>query len=118
MAKIEQIVQHFSVFCKKYLKMESIPKIEISHNPMLSKERGTFGTYYQGEDRIFLQVANRQIMDILRTLAHELVHHRQLEYGITGPRDRIEIQANRVASMLVKVYSQRHKGLFARPSED
>ena len=60
-----------------------------------------------------LVVADRHIMDILRTCGHELVHHKQREEEVDmAPRDIIEIQANRLGSMLIKVFGKKYPHFF------
>lgn len=53
-------------------------------------------------------------MDVLRTVAHEMVHAKQRQEGVSSaPRDIIEVQANRLGSMLIKVFGKKYPKYFA-----
>jgi pyrimidine deaminase RibD-like protein len=62
----------------KHLRLKSIPKIKLvkelhdTHIP-------TFGRYSNEDKTVYVVVANRNPTDIIRTLAHELVHFKQGE---------------------------------------
>jgi len=63
------------------------------------REIKTFGTFEPGTGKIWIYVGNRNMADILRTLAHELVHHKQKEDGRLQPNSgetgsEIENEAN------------------------
>jgi len=53
------------------------PKVFIINSPSYSQEHKSFGGYYPSEQEIKIVVHNRNMADILRTLAHELVNHMQ-----------------------------------------
>jgi len=82
----------------------------------LMKNRGDLSTYaaYDPVSKIvYVYVKNRGIADILRSIAHELIHHKQKQDGqlndmtnipdIGGP---IEDQANAIAGRLVKKFGK------------
>jgi len=61
-------------------------------------------------------------MDVLRTLAHELVHHKQRELDMIQPGDgatgsRIENQANAVAGVLMRDFADQHPDYFGALNE-
>jgi hypothetical protein len=50
---------------------------------------------------------------VLRTLAHELVHHKQLsEGGDVRPVEELEYEANAVAGMLMRDFNKLHPEMF------
>ena len=66
---------------------------------------------------IFLYIADRHILDILRSLCHEMVHHRQNlnndlndKAGQTGSPQ--ENEANSVAGQIMRKYGKIHRELF------
>jgi hypothetical protein len=106
-------IEKFAGFCKHYLKLKTLPDIKIVDDPDWAYEHGTFGMYLPGKDIFYICIADRHPMDVLRTVGHELVHHKQREENVdSAPRDIIEIQANRVGSMLIKVFSRHYPEYF------
>jgi hypothetical protein len=119
--KLQKIVNDFVSFCVKYLKLKDIPKIKFIMAPQAKKIKA-FGQHRQNKDApILLDVENRQPMDILRTLAHELVHHKQDEGGkessgatsVTYRGNKKENEANKIAGILVRNYAVKHPDYFA-----
>ncbi len=75
------------------------------------KENGikTSAFYMPNEDLIVVYGKNRMLGDILRSIAHELVHHWQfendmLEYPVQDVGGEIEDQANAKAGSLIKKF--------------
>ena len=75
------------------------------------------GGYLPQEKQVICAVKNRAIADIMRTLAHELTHHRQNELGMIGANDtdnqRLEDQANVFSGRLVRWFGRTHKEIYA-----
>ena len=69
-----KIVQDFIKDTAKWLDIENLPEIHIFSDPEWSSQEGTFGRYIPQEHKLEVNVANRHIMDTLRTVAHELAH--------------------------------------------
>jgi len=70
----------------------------------------TFGLYELDNDIIKIQIAKRHLMDICRTLAHELVHYKQRRDGkeMNGnDGSDVENEANATAAILLRQYSQK-----------
>jgi hypothetical protein len=113
MRNAEIIIDHFLDFCVHYLEMRTKPAVIVINDKKWSVEKGTFGIYVPSEDKFTINIYDRHIMDILRTVAHEMVHAKQREEGVSdAPRDIIEIQANRLGSMLIKVFGKKHPSYF------
>ena len=113
MRNVEMVVHEFADFCRHYLKLKTLPEIELIKDSGWAEAHGTFGIYHPDKDIFQLVIADRHTMDILRTCGHELVHHKQREEGVDrAPRDIIEVQANRVGSKLIKVFGKEYPHFF------
>jgi len=77
----DEIVRDFVDFAGDRLGLERAPKIKLIRDPKQAAERKSFGGYMPGGG-IEINIGNRHIMDVLRTLAHEMVHVRQMAKGI------------------------------------
>jgi Zn-dependent peptidase ImmA (M78 family) len=73
----ENITDEFVKFVAKELQLKSLPASIKFVGSDYSKEHLTFGTYQPDTDEIVIVKGNRHIADVLRTLAHEMVHHKQ-----------------------------------------
>jgi len=116
----EEILKDFIDFCAKELKIDQLPVIKLRKDPQWSVVNKTFGRYIN--DKHLLEVAwgQRHIMDILRTVAHELTHRHQHERdgdrmgpdaGETG--SPYENEANARAGILMRDYARLHPDYFA-----
>ena len=113
----EEILKDFIEFCVKELKIAQMPIIKLRRDPQWPVTHKTFGRY--NDDRRMLEVAfgQRHIMDVLRTVAHELTHKHQHERedvpsdaGETG--SQYENEANARAGVLMRDYGRLHPELF------
>ena len=119
----EDILKDFVDFCVKELKIDSMPVIKLRKDPQWPVIHKTFGRYI--DDRKMLEVAfgQRHIMDVLRTVAHELTHKHQHERE-TVPGDAGETgspwenEANARAGMLMRDYGRLHPELFDSAQDD
>ena len=82
----QDIIERFARSCADFLGMERTPVMKLRQDPEWTRRNGTFGRYTADPDhRIELATHGRHIIDILRTLAHEMTHARQNE--VTGLPD-------------------------------
>jgi hypothetical protein len=91
------------------------PKISIINSPSYSQEYHSFGGYIPLEQSIKVVVHNRNMADILRTLAHELVHHMQNINGeeLNGEDgSNIENEANAMAGVLMREFGRENPEIF------
>tara|TARA_R110000796_G_scaffold46462_15_gene112275 strand:+ start:519 stop:899 length:381 start_codon:yes stop_codon:yes gene_type:complete len=114
------IINDFAAHAAAVLGLARMPQIKIKRDAAYSADNHTFGHYEPDDDTITLQISNRQILDILRTLAHELVHSSQrneleADSGETGSPH--ENEANAVAGKIMRGYAQAHPELFKRAAE-
>ena len=115
-----RIIGEFIKFATERLELESLPnKIQLIKNESFPKAVKSFGGYNPETDSIFIYAGNnRNIVDILRTLAHELVHLKQRKDGrIGGIKDGdtgsdIENEANAAAGILLRDYGRRNANIY------
>ncbi len=115
-----RIIGEFIKFATERLGLESLPnKIQLIKNENFPKAVKSFGGYNPETDSIFIYAGNnRNIVDILRTLAHELVHLKQRKDGrIGGIKDGdtgsdIENEANAAAGILLRDYGRRNANIY------
>ena len=116
-ARKMDITRNFIRQTAKWLGIVNMPKINVFSDPKWSAQEHTFGRYLPHEHQLEVNVANRHIMDILRTVAHELAHCRQHEIdpmpddaGDTG--SPWENEAHAVAGVIMRHYADEHPNLF------
>jgi Zn-dependent peptidase ImmA (M78 family) len=116
----QAIIKEFIPFCAKQMGMSDLPEIMISDNPEFSMAIKAFANYNLETDVIRVNTHGRQIMDTLRTLAHEMVHAAQnrglvqadLESDLPG--QGIEHVANSLAGVIMRRWAKVHPELFSR----
>ena len=86
-----------------------------------SKKQKTFGQYVNDTETIHLQIKNRHILDVFRTLAHEMVHHKQDVAGELNDRSGEdgspeENEANAKAAVIMRLWAKMNPELFQRAS--
>ena len=111
---VDSIAQEFVEFASERLQFDQMPHIDFVEH-VTGTEHPTFGSYDSATDVISIGTSDRHVMDIMRTLAHELVHHKQRETkseldGGTASRD--ENQANSVAGTLMREFADQHPEYF------
>jgi hypothetical protein len=114
----EEILRDFIEFCVKELKIKSMPTIKLRRDPQWPVVHRTFGRYIDDEHLLEVAFGQRHIMDVLRTVAHELTHKHQheretvpMDAGETG--SPYENEANARAGVLMRDYGRLHPELFA-----
>ena len=113
----KDIIEDFINFCVAHLKLKKEINLRIRRDPQWSVRNKTFGRYNDGSNELEVGVGGRHIMDVLRTVAHELVHQKQNEVAPV-PADAgkdgspYENEANAKAGVLMRKYAQLHPDLF------
>jgi hypothetical protein len=109
--KSHAVVIKFVNHCKDKLELPNIPTITL-----VDRIGGkTFGQYNTVKKDIAVQLADRHIVDVLRTLAHELVHHKQrhLHSKLDGSDGSDhENQANALAGKLMRQFGKKYPKLY------
>lgn len=114
--------QDFLPMVMDYLEIDSLPRIQLEKE--IKSDRPTFGCYVDEENTIYIAITNRHPTDILRTLAHELVHYKQdtkdeIEHdsGDTGSDE--ENEANAEAGIIMRNFNEKYpKYLNSTPIVD
>lgn len=112
--EFQKILEVFLVFVKRELKLKDIPEINFSYSSTFSAKRSAFGII-TNKNIITVEALDRHPMDILRTVAHELVHYSQRKHGIKGNSkagSKIEDMANLKAGELLRKFGEAHSYLF------
>lgn len=108
-----KVVKKFLPLAMQELKVNKLPRIVI--RPTLEADDGqaTFGRFDNDKECVYLAIANRHPVDVLRTLAHELVHYKQYEQGKMYPGagetgSPIENQAHVVAGIIMRHFNKKY----------
>lgn len=106
----------FVKFVRDELELKKTPIIKIQNH---RKDLKTTASYdYTKEEKIIKVCGkNRALVDIMRSVAHELVHHKQFEDGRLSvkPPDiggEIEDEANAKAGQFIKMYSKIDETIY------
>ena len=116
----EDILRDFIKFCFAELKLKDMPIIKLRKDPQWSVVNKTFGRYIDEKKTLEVAWGKRHIMDVLRTVGHELTHKHQherdgekmgMDAGETG--SPWENEANARAGILMRDYARLHPDYFA-----
>ena len=96
----------------EHLQLTSLPKIKLKRG-VEGKHLPTFGSYSNDDQVVELNIANRHPNDILRTLAHELAHHRQntldqLDADSWQTGSDAENEANAKAGVVMRLFNTKY----------
>jgi len=110
-------IAEFVKYAVNELGINKIPTVKFSYDTNEAQGRGTFGYFDPNANHIWVYIKNRNTADILRTLAHELVHHKQgednrLEQGSGETGSEIENEANAQAGVLLRKFGKENKGIY------
>jgi hypothetical protein len=111
----ETFVDMFKKFlplAMEILEIDRLPKMNFESD-IESGGQPSFGMYANDEKTLHVAILNRHPVDILRTVAHELVHFKQDirnelndESGATGSPE--ENQAHEIAGVIMRHFNKRH----------
>ncbi len=110
-------VADFVNFAKEHLGIDDDIKVELAFEK--TPDLRTTAYYNNLENMLKVYVKNRAIVDVCRSIAHELVHHKQnLEGRITNPEidgadgSDIENEANAVAGVIIRKWGRIHPEIY------
>jgi len=114
--KKKEIINDFVNYVTEYLDVDN-DKIEISYEPEEAQEQTSFGVHVPATGVIRVVAANRNLADVLRTLAHELVHRKQgkegkLRNGSGDDGSDIENEANAEAAVIMRKFGKANPIIF------
>jgi hypothetical protein len=109
----EEQLRDFIQWCVKKLKIkQELPQIRFQDAKEGPDQHRT-GYYDDAQDVMWIYTGNRNMIDIMRTVAHELTHRKQHEDNMVHgdqsyPGSPIEQEADAVAGYLMKLYGKIH----------
>ena len=114
-----QIIGEFIKFAKDRLSLNRLPfQIKLIKDNEFATTFKSYGGYDPNTDEIYVYVSNRSMPDILRTLAHELVHLKQRQDGVIGGVEDgetgsdVENEANAAAGILLRDFGRRNGHIY------
>lgn len=110
-------VDKFAKWACDKLHIKNSPKIDLSYDTEEAQTGHHTGKHIQGSDNVWVYANNRNLVDILRTVFHELVHWRQNELGMikqgdSYPGSPIEAMADMLAGKYIKIYGKVNRKIF------
>jgi hypothetical protein len=114
---LQSEVDKFVDWSVKRLHIKNKPAVELSMDTEEAQNNHHTGGHVDGEDSIWVYAKNRNLVDILRTVFHELVHVRQGELnmikpGSSYPGSPIEVMADALAGKYIKIFGEKNHHIF------
>lgn len=105
-------VEKFVKFATDKIGLKSLPRIRFvgsSENRMRA-----FGHFLgtKSKSGITVRITGRHPIDVMRTLAHELIHYDQVSRGIRGSARMKEDEANALAGRIMRDFDSAHPEVF------
>lgn len=116
--KKDEIINEFVEFATKKLKLgDKSPNVAVSYKDNVAEKMKSFGKFFPDTNEIRVVGTNRNLADVLRTIAHELVHYKQNKEGKlnqnsgeTGSAE--ENEANVLAGVLMREFGKTYPEIF------
>lgn len=109
-------LNRFVKFVKDQLELDTIPVISIQNH---RKNLKTTANYDYTKDVKIIKICSkgRALVDVMRSIAHEMVHHKQFEQGRlkVQPPDiggEIEDEANAKAGQYIKMFAKEDSTIY------
>lgn len=116
----ERLLNHFTEYCIKQLRLKETPKIDFVDDSFAEQKRA-LGAYDPESKTIIVVTQHRMLADIMRTLAHELVHRKQDELGLIKDAEQngktgspTENVANAVAGIIMRNYGKVDNSIYVK----
>jgi hypothetical protein len=109
----EHMITHLLQLCKNELEISDLPPIALVNDEATVGGGTSFGEF--DGDGIRVVTLNRHPMDVMRTLAHELVHWKQMNDGdeLDGSDgSSIENEANATAGVIMRKFAKMYPDYF------
>ena len=109
-------LNRFVKFVKKELDLKTVPTISVQNHREGLKTTANYD--YTKENKVIKVCSkNRALVDVMRSIAHELVHHKQFEQGRleVKPPDiggEIEDEANAKAGQFIKMFAKEDPTIY------
>lgn len=112
----EEVIRDFIEFTKKKLYIKTKFHINFSYDVDAAQNDHRTGSFNAGTHTISVYMHKRNLVDILRTIGHELTHVKQEQDhrlpSETGPESKEEAEAAAVAGWLIKLYGGDHHHIY------
>ena len=109
-------LNRFVKFVKDQLELDTVPIISIQNH---RKDLKTTANYDYTKDEKIIKVCmkNRALVDVMRSIAHEMVHHKQFEQGrlkvqLPDIGGEIEDEANAKAGQYIKMFAKQDSTIY------
>jgi len=114
---IKKYLEEFAHYCYGVLELNNKPIIKVITDDSYVEQNKSFGGYSPSDNVIYVSVNKRNLADVMRSLAHEIIHSKQNEQGSISAEDgqtgsEIENQANAVAGIIMRHYGQLKPEIF------
>ena len=109
------LFEKFMAYACSELQIHNPPTFEVRYE--YGEDQPSFGAYIPSKHHISINPSNRNVVDVLRTLAHELVHAKQNEMGLLQPDSgetgsEHENDANAIAGILMRDYGKQNPDIY------
>lgn len=108
--ELTDYVEDFIDFMCGTLGVEDRPEVSF----VAQTGNASFGSYQPSDGSVVVATQGRHIADTLRTLGHEIVHHKQMESGELESLSLLELErdANAVVGLAMRDYNQLHPEMY------
>ena len=109
---LEHMVDNLLELCKQELEIQELPPIKLVNTPTVGSNY-SFGVFQ--DDTIQVVSKDRHPIDVMRTLAHELVHWKQRIEGQNmdgNDGSDTENQANAIAGIIMRRFGKAYPECF------
>jgi hypothetical protein len=109
---LEEKLDDFVQFACDHLKLQDTPKIELVQ---VRDDNMTTANYCPNTKNIKVYAKGRALFDVARSLAHELVHHKQNVNGeeLNGETGSdCENEANATAGQIIRLYGKKNPDFY------
>jgi hypothetical protein len=112
----KQKLDEFVRFVKNQLELKTVPTISIQNHREGLKTTANYD-YTKDNKVIKICAKNRALVDVMRSIAHEMVHHKQFEQGRLEVRPpdiggEIEDEANAKAGQYIKIFAKQDPTIY------
>jgi dephospho-CoA kinase len=117
--ELAPMLDSFVSFASKKLGIKSLPGVRYKSD---EDDYNSFAAYNPSKNELSISTKNRHPMDVFRSIAHELVHHKQNEDGKLGKDiakegstgSDIENEANAEAGKIMRWFAKTNPDMFAK----
>jgi hypothetical protein len=112
----KELLDEFVEFVAEELSLMNMPKVIVQNGRGKLVTTASYN-YQETPQVVRVNGKNRALVDIMRSVAHEMVHHKQYEEGRlkVKPKDiggEIEDEANAKAGQYIKLFAKKNKEIY------